>query len=95
MNNEPYTPVTLVEELGLDALAPRKPDAVRHLQAEVQRGRPWHEALLEAMGMWTLPQEQCNGRGFSYIIQGEAFDWLLLAERLCGELDCLVPREEL
>ena len=28
------------------------------------------------------------------MIQGEAFDWLVLAERLCGELDGIIPVEE-
>ena len=32
-----------------------------------------------------LPEETVDGRHFAYLIGGEAFDWLLLAERLCEE----------
>ena len=44
--------------------------------------------------MWTLPEEEFQGRHYSYLLQGEAFDWLLLAERLCRELDGIVPTED-
>ena len=71
-----------------------EPPAVVHLKQQVRAGRDWCEALLEAMGMWTLPQEEHQGRCYSYLLQGEAFDWLVLAERLCDELDGAVPKEE-
>ena len=35
-----------------------------------------------------------QGRRFRYLIQGEAFDWLLLAERLCLEADGAIGDEE-
>ena len=35
-----------------------------------------------------------DGRRYRYLIGGEAFDWLLLAERLCDELDGAIPAEE-
>lgn len=54
----------------------------------------WFNALLEAIAAWRQPQENVDGRSYCYLIGGEAFDWLLLAERLCLELDGLVPREE-
>ena len=49
-------------------------------------GLPWYQALLEAMGLWTWPREIYQGRTYQYLIGGEAFDWLILAERLCLEL---------
>jgi len=64
-------------------------EAVRRLQAQVQAGQPWRQALLEAVGLWTRPFEDFQGRTYRYMIQGEAFDWLTLAERLCSELDGL------
>ncbi|HAJ01290.1 MAG TPA: hypothetical protein DCL97_11515 [Dehalococcoidia bacterium] len=70
------------------------PEAVVHLQSAVRSGTPWQKALVEAMGMWTLPSEEYRNRAYNYLIQGEAFDWLLLAERLCSELDGLIPSEE-
>jgi hypothetical protein len=44
--------------------------------------------------MWTLPEETCKDRTYHYLIGGEAFDWLLLAERLLSEVKGLVPQEE-
>ena len=63
------------------------PDAVLHFRAAVAAGLPWHRALLEAMALWTLPEESYDGRRYKYLLQGEAFDWLLLAERLCDAID--------
>ncbi len=67
---------------------------MRHLKEAVQAGKEWHLALLEAVGIWGLPDEEFQGRHYSYLVLGEAFDWLLLAERLCQEVDGLVPLEE-
>ena len=75
-------------------LVKEEPEAVRHLKKSVQSGKEWRTALLEAMGMWTLPEEEFQGRDYLYLVQGEAFDWLLLAERFCCELDGMVPTEE-
>ena len=69
-------------------------DSLRHLKDEIRRGRPWHLALLETAGGWAPPLEDHNGRTYHYLLAGEAFDWLLLAERLCSELDGMVPDEE-
>ena len=70
------------------------PEAVLHLKSAVQSGTPWQQALLEAIGLWTLPYEVYQGRTYHYMIRGEAFDWLVLAERLCAELDGFIPAEE-
>ena len=76
------------------ALAEHIPDAVLRLKETVRAGVPWHLALLEAIGLWTRPSEVYQGRTYQYLIQGEAFDWLLLAERLCSELDGAIPGDE-
>ena len=60
-------------------------EAVEHLGRMMSSGRPWADALLEAVGLWTPPEEEYQGRHFVYLIQGEAFDWLQLAERLLTE----------
>ena len=70
------------------------PEAVLHLKSAVQSGTPWQQALLEAIGLWTLPDEVYQGRTYHYMIQGEAFDWLVLAERLCTDLDGFIPQDE-
>ena len=56
--------------------------AVDELKAAIAGGKHWYIALLEAIGLWTTAEETHNGRLYRYLIAGEAFDWLLLAERL-------------
>ena len=70
------------------------PDAAAYFREQVAAGAPWHRALLTAMGRWTLPEETWQGRRYKYIVGREAFDWLLLAERLCAEAGDAIPLEE-
>lgn len=46
------------------------------------------------MGLWTAPEEQFRGRRYIYLLEGEAFDWLLLAERLLREVTYAVPKDQ-
>ena len=69
-------------------------EAIRHLEQAIIAGKHWYLALLEAIGLWTESEETYNGRHYRYLIDGEAFDWLLLAERLCAAIDDLVPEDE-
>jgi 8-oxo-dGTP pyrophosphatase MutT (NUDIX family) len=58
------------------------PDPVAHFQNEVDAGTPWFDALMESIALWQRPDERVGEREYRYLIGGEAFDWLLLAERL-------------
>ena len=69
--------------------------AIQHLRECIVDGKPWHIALLEAIGLWTCPEENVNGQRYLYLIDGEAFNWLLLAERLCQEVMDAIPEREL
>jgi len=69
-------------------------EAIRHLRQAIISGQHWYIALLEAIGLWTTAEETHNGRTYRYLIDGEAFDWLLLAERLCQAVDGLLPDDE-
>lgn len=69
-------------------------EAIRHLEQAIISGKHWYLALLEAIGLWADGEETYNGRHYCYLIDGEAFDWLLLAERLCEAVGDLVPEEE-
>jgi len=69
-------------------------EAVQHLKQAIISGKHWYIALLEAIGLWSSAEETYDGRHYRYLIDGEAFDWLLLAERLCLEVDGLLPEEE-
>jgi hypothetical protein len=69
--------------------------AIQGLKSAIAEGRNWYVALLEAVRLWTSPEEDYAGRHYQYLVDNEAFDWLVLAERLCEELDGLIPEEEL
>ena len=70
------------------------PEAIQHLRNALAEGRDWVPALLESMSMWTIPEEVHDDRHNRYLLDGEAFDWLVLAERLLAEVDGQVPEEE-
>lgn len=64
------------------------------MRRAVRGGTHWYIALLETMAQWTAAEEDVDGRHYVYLVAGEAFDWLALAERLCLALDGLVPDVE-
>ena len=68
--------------------------AISHLKQAIAGGKHWYIALLEAIALWSSAEESYQGRRYRYLIDGEAFDWLLLAERLCREVESLLPEEE-
>ena len=70
-------------------------EAIRHFREAIANGKHWYVALLEAIGRWNVAEESYNGRDYRYLIANEAFDWLLLAERLLDEVDYLVPEKEM
>ena len=80
--------------IWVDESAAAGPDPIDHFKAALQEGTPWYIAFLEAAALWTAPQEEYDGRNYQYLLAGEAFDWLLLAERLCEEANGLIPVEE-
>lgn len=80
--------------IGATTLPLGDEEALQHLQRAVARGTHWFIALLEAIALWRSPEEEYRGRHYCYLLGGEAFDWLLLTERLCEELGDLVPQEE-
>ena len=85
------------EETVFDEEYPRVPapeETVLRMRNAILSGQPWFPALLDAVGRWRHPQETVAGRHYRYLVGGEAFDWLLLAERLLEEIGDLVPLEE-
>lgn len=69
-------------------------EVIEYLEQAINGGKHWYIALLEAIGLWKTAEETYNGRTYRYLIAGEAFDWLLLAERLCQTVDGLLPDDE-
>jgi hypothetical protein len=71
-------------------------DIVADMRASVASGEDhWFTALLSAVRRWPLPAERVGERDYRYLVGGEAFDWLLLAERLCSELTEFAPEDEI
>jgi len=68
---------------------------IAELKRSVAAGEThWFLALMQAVREWPLAEERVGRRAYRYLIGGEAFDWLLLAERLCDEIEGLIPDEE-
>ncbi|MDE2966994.1 MAG: hypothetical protein OXS30_05860 [Chloroflexota bacterium] len=63
-------------EFGAEAL-------LAQFHAQLHAGTPWFEAMLDCIREWESPRETIDGREYVYLIEHEAFDWLLLAERIC------------
>ena len=87
--------VDLNKQLQSSQLTPAgDAEAIRYLEQAIIGGKHWYIALLEAIGSWQAAEETHNGRTYRYLIAGEAFDWLLLAERLCETVGDLLPDDE-
>jgi hypothetical protein len=69
-------------------------DAIAFMHETVAAGEHWYLALLKTMARWDQAEEVINDRRYRYLVGGEAFDWLLLAERLVDELGEGVTPEE-
>lgn len=67
-------------------------DALATFRAALDAGEPWFEAMMRTIALWESPRETVAGRQYQYLIGGEAFDWLLLAERLLD--DASVPEDD-
>jgi hypothetical protein len=59
---------------------------LQYLHDAIAAGDHWYLAMLKTMARWTAAEETIDGRHYCYLIGGEAFDWLLLAERLLDEI---------
>jgi hypothetical protein len=69
--------------------------AIQALRDGIAEGRNWYLSLLESVRLWDSWEEDYAGRHYRYLIDDEAFDWLILAGRLCEEVDGLIPEQEL
>ena len=69
--------------------------AIAHLRESIEEGKHWYLSLLEAIGLWAAPEEVYRDEPLRYLIAGEAFDWLVLARRLCDSVNGLIPAKEM
>lgn len=75
-------------------MSTRDTQVIQGLKSAIAEGKNWYVALLEAVRLWSSPEEDYDGRHYQYLVDNEAFDWLVLTERLCEELDGLIPEKE-
>jgi hypothetical protein len=71
----------------------RDTQTIQVLKSAITEGKNWYVAVLEATRLWSSPEEDYGGRHYQYLIDNEAFDWLVLVERLCEELNGLIPEK--
>lgn len=77
-----------------DAGSPDTAAILEQARQAILSGPGWFDAVLDAIAAWTLPEEHLDGRHYRYLVGREAFDWLLLAERITGALADLIPEKE-
>lgn len=68
--------------------------AIQYFRTAILTGKNWYVSLLEATAMWSSMEEIYRGHVYHYLIDNEAFDWQLLAERLCETVDGILPEKE-
>ena len=85
---------TQATQLTYDDLTRSPEDVIAGLRESLLSGTHWFKALLAAIQRWRVPHEIVEERHYDYLIGGEAFDWLLLAERLLDAVADLVPFDE-
>jgi hypothetical protein len=69
-------------------------DPIAFMRETIAAGEHWYVAVLKTMARWDQAEEIVDDRRYRYLVGGEAFDWLLLAERLLDQLDGIVTPEE-
>jgi hypothetical protein len=69
-------------------------EAIRLFKANIAAGQSWYIALLQVAKNWTVVEEVIDGKVQRYLIDGEAFDLMLLAERLLDAAGDLVSEDE-
>jgi len=89
---EPHTHAKRVRVPREGTLDPEQ--GVEAFRRALERGEEWYPALLSVIARWGPPCEEVDGSTYQYLIAGEAFDWLLLAQRLLGEAMELIPQSE-
>jgi hypothetical protein len=89
------SPVADPADERLASEGPLDPEAGRAaFLVALEAGEPWYPALLDVVARWTAAGEEVDGIPHTYLIAGEAFDWLRLAEQLIETAGPLVPRDE-
>ena len=73
----------------------KESDLLNDFKNSLRKGDSWIYALFDTISAWEIPSEIYRGREYIFLIEGEAFDWILLAERICDYAKDLLPEQEL
>ncbi len=91
----PTDEIARLEDIPVPEEGPLAPQqGVVAFRRALEEGHDWYDALLRVIARWTAPSEEVGGVRLHYLIAGEAFDWLLLAQRLVASAEDLVPSEQ-
>ena len=69
-------------------------EIICEFRKNLEQKADWITSLIEAISKWTIPHETYLGRYYKYFICEEAFDWITLSERLCNDINDLIPQQE-
>jgi hypothetical protein len=91
----PTDEIARLEDIPVPEEGPLAPhQGVVAFRRGLEAGDDWYTSLLRVIARWTAPAEEVDGVRLDYLIAGEAFDWLLLAQRLIDSAPDLVPAEQ-
>lgn len=84
-----------VARIDVPAEGPLTPEqGVVAFRQALEASQPWYASLLEVVARWVAPDEVVDGVPYRYLIAGEAFDWLRLAQRLVDSARDQIPGDE-
>jgi hypothetical protein len=86
--------ITETQTLNDDTQSLDNEDPIAFLRTAVATGTPWYLAVLQTIALWRAPFEFVDDRFYRYLVGGEAFDWVLLAERLVNEIIDFIPADD-
>ena len=69
-------------------------DLVHIFQQSIISGNDWVRELLNTIKYWRVPEEIIGKFTYKYLLQKEAFDWKMLANRIINESRDLIPAKE-
>ena len=61
----------------------------------LNNGENWKDAVLDVIRIWGIPEEKKGNHKLTYLISGEAFNWVRLAIRIINSSNIEVPEDEI
>jgi hypothetical protein len=86
--------VTNPRDTGFQGETASPDEIITDVRGAVLAGSHWYPALLDGIARWRVPEELIGDRRYRYLVGGEAFDWLVLAERILDTIGDVVPSLE-